>query len=233
MSDVEQARKDPKFSASAVLVGLIVIAGIVLAGVYALGGADDTKGTGPEPTATASQGSSSACGLPDGAQSMPAAAPEAQWNLAGKAATPSSRSFGPAKVESGLHTCFAHNPSGAVFAAANYYADTTNPKISEALISSRLFEDANAGKAGAGATDDTDGPVYQISGFRVEDATRDRTTVALVVKSPDGPTAGQQAAITFTLGWQDGDWKIVVPASGQPPTTAIATLAGYTAWSGV
>jgi len=227
------SKRDPKTIAAAVLVALIVLAGIVLAVVRTFG--DNHNAVGPHPggggPTQQPAGSSSSCGLPDGDQSIPTSAPSAAWELSGKVAAPRNAAYGPGHFASAPRTCFAHNPTGAVFAAINYYADTTNPDVDvKQLVAARIFTDANSDKASGGAEEAT--PTYQVTGFRVEDATRDRVSVAVVVRSPEGPTAGDQAAITFTLGWQRGDWRLVVPPTGQPPTTAIATLSGYVAWSG-
>lgn len=236
MSDLNSSnRKDPKFLAAAILLGLVLVAGIVLIGVRLFSGGTD-NGL-PDTTATATNetpGSSSICGLPDGNQAAPATAPPAKWSLAGKTAAPVSEKFGPSKAINGVHSCFAHNPTGALFAAINYYADTTDPSVStKALLADRIFSDENASKANMGDDSGANAPSYQVSGFRVEDATPQRVSVAVVVRSTEGPTAGQQAAVTFTMGWQSGDWRVIVPPNGQPPTTVIASLSGYIAWSGV
>lgn len=237
MSDLNSSnRKDPKFLAAAILLGLVLIAGIVLIGVRLFSGG--TNNGLPDTTATATNkptGSSSACGVPDGSQTVPSSAPEAEWSLAGKTAAPVSEVFGPSKVLEGVHTCFAHNPTGALFAAINYYADTTDPAVrTKTLLAERIFSDANSGKADMGEDSGANAlPTYQVSGFRVDDAMPNRVSVAVVVRSTEGPTAGQQAAVTFTMGWQSGDWRVIVPPNGQPPTTAIASLSGYIAWSGV
>ena len=237
MSDLNLSnRKDPKFLAAAVLLGLVLVAGIVLIGVRLLNGGDDASPQHPTATATdKTPGSTSACGVPDGSQTVPNSAPEADWSLAGKTAAPVSEVFGPSKTVDGVHTCFAHNPTGALFAAINYYADTTDPAVrTKTLLAERIFSDANAGKADMGEDGGANAlPTYQVSGFRVDDATPNRVSVAVVVRSTEGPTAGQQAAVTFTMGWQSGDWRVIVPPNGQPPTTAIASLSGYIAWSGV
>lgn len=224
--------KDPKIIAAAIFIALIVLAGIVMVGAKALGGGPSTSGHNPGGSTRGPRGSTSLCGLPDGDQSIPTTAPSASWELSDKVAAPRSASYGPGRYANAPRSCFAHNPTGALFAAINYYADTTNPAVSDAEISERLFSDANKNRSGTDEADDT-GATYQVSGFRVEDATASRVSVAVVVRSTEGPTAGQQAAIIFTLGWQSGDWKVIVPPGGEPPTTVLASLSGYVPWSGV
>ena len=231
MSDQDNERRDPKFFAAAILVGLVLIAGMILVGIRITGGGDDSARPGVSPS-TPSESASSACGLPDGKQTIPAEPPAAKWELSGKMAAPQNKDFGPADVTDSIHTCFARNPAGALFAAANYLADTANPDIEKsALADSRIFKDENA-ESPPNSDGESAKPSYQISGYRFEDYTQGRATVALVIRSGEGPTAGQNYAISFTLGWQQGDWRIVVPSGGQPPTSAISSMSGYTPWSG-
>jgi hypothetical protein len=226
-------KRDPKTIAAAVLVALIVLVGIVLAVVRTFGDNGGPAGQhGGGGSAQQPAGSTSSCGLPDGDQSIPTSAPDATWELSGKVAAPRNASYGPGNYATPPRSCFAHNPTGALFAAINYYADTTNPAITDAQITERLFVDANSSKSGTDEPDEAS-PTYQVSGFRIDDATASRVSVAVVVRSTEGPTAGQQAAVVFTLGWQKGDWKVVVPPGGEPPTTALASLSGYVPWSGV
>lgn len=235
MSDLNPSnKKDPKFLAAAVLVALVLVAGIVLIGVRLLDGGNDNASP-PHPTSTdKTPGSTSACGLPDGNQSIPTAGPKTNWELIGRMASPESKRFGPAKEKAGIHSCFAHNPTGALFAAANYLADTENEQVSkDALVDARIFADMNAHLAKS----DPDEPgsansTTQIAAFRIEDFTPDRISVVTVLRATEGPDAGKFAAITFTLGWQAGDWRLVVPPTGKPPTTGIGNISGYTPWAG-
>ena len=234
MSDLEQARKDPKFIASAILVGLIVIAGIVLAGVYAFGGHDD-KGTPAEPRSTTSNGSatsSSVCGLSDGDQTISTTAPETDWYFKGKIAAPRSQVFGPDQ-DSGTDTasCFARSPVGALFAAATLAADIypRDDSTKRALklravpgpdLDATLNEDLGA-----------PGPISQIAGFRFEDYTADRATITLAARLTDGPNAGALGATPMTLVWREGDWYLQLQATSD--SIVLTSLDGFVKWSGV
>jgi hypothetical protein len=223
-----QARTSPTgriWAAVGVLAALSAIAIVVL--VTRSGDEKSTQSTGNVSTAK-----SSTCGLADGSQSVPTTAPTAKWRLVNKFAAPSSSTFGPDTTSHGAHVCFAHNPTGALFAAANYLADSSNPDLSKAiLVEQRIYVNDDS-KLAEDGDDDAAPTNLQVSGFRVEDATTDRVSVNVVVRSTEGPNAGQNYALTLTLGWQAGDWRVIVPDNGQPPTSAISSLAGFTPWSG-
>lgn len=228
-SEEHKRRPSERKLISAALIGILLTAAITVIIVRASHGGPVSAGPAKQSTAR-----SSTCGLKDGAQSIPQQAPPSKWRLIGKFAAPSSTSFGPAASSDGVHTCFAHSPTGALFAAANYLADSANPKISKStLVEHRLYKDRDSKSSGSSEGDTSaKRPTLQVSGFRIEDATKNRTSVVIVVRSAEGPAAGQNYALTLTLGWQSGDWRIVVPDGGQPPTSAISSLSGYAAWSG-
>jgi len=234
MSDLEQARKDPKFIASAVLVALIVIAGIVLAGVYAFGG-DDNDGTdgtpgGPSTTTVPKGESSSVCGLPDGDQTIPATAPTTDWYFKGKVAAPRSSELGPGKSDD-VASCFARNPSGALFAAATFAADIyprdarTKRVLKLRAVPGTELDATLAEDLGAA------GPISQIAGFRFEDYTKDRATITLAARLTDGPNAGALGATPMTLAWRNGDWYLQLQASSE--SIVLTSLDGFVKWSGV
>ncbi|MBC7630546.1 hypothetical protein [Aeromicrobium sp.] len=230
MSDTKEPR-DTRLVASAALLGLIVVAGIIVVVLRLSGGGGDAgAGGNPEPSATQSADSSSVCGLPDSDQAVPsAAAPEATWELNGKMAQPRSPKYGPGSLAGGVGSCFAHSPTGALFAAATYLVDASNPSTSDASLRSRFTEGSPE------INDPDDGsvaPTYQIAGYRFDDVTADRATVAVAVRVTEGPAAGGQVALTFTMMWEKDDWRIVVPVDGELPSAGITSLAGFVPWAG-
>ena len=237
MNEDQNPLTKPKFIISAVVVAIIVALGIILALV--------PKGTGtaaPEPSTTAaSTGSTpptateaaSVCGLPAGDQSKPATAPaDTQWELVGKIAAPTSpQQYGPGKTQAnGLRSCFAHSPTGALYAGANVvilassgrndlvlqYLTVDGPERDKMLKSS-----TSASSSGS--------PSFQLAGFKLTDYSGDRAVIEYGFKVSNG-TFG---SLPVVLQWTGGDWKAVPPASGQPEGKQLADLNGFIPWAGV
>lgn len=236
MSDTKNPR-DGLLIASAALIGLIVVAGIIVVILRLAGGGDDDGPdvTSGSPTASPSKaaGSSSACGLPDGGQDVPTVAPDAKWYFKGKIAVPRSATEGPAEgaADTEIARCFAHSPTGALFAAATIAAETSSfsPVAKDAIlahvVAGELRDEA------VQAIDPAPGPLTQIVGFKFEDHTPDRSTVTLATRIVDGPNAGAIGATPMTLVWVDGDWKQELQASAT--TVVITSLDGFVPWSGI
>jgi hypothetical protein len=243
MSDTNKPR-DGRLVASAALIGLIVVAGIIVVVLRLAGGGDDTEADGDNrttasPTASpspgASEGTSSTCGLPTGSQEIPTSAPETEWYLNGTIVAPKGAAYGPKDDGGGIHSCFAQSPVGAVFAAANAAADVANRDVDKRkFLETRAARTAGYEQALAtvDSTPPSDGGGIQFSGFRVDASSDAAATVQLVVSSSEGPTAGQFVAITYNLQWVDGDWRVVIPLDGVPVSASITSLDGYIPWSG-
>lgn len=233
MSDYETERRTSRSLIGAAVVVALVVVALVVVLVARLGGNDEDGGTA-QPTTSAPSDSDSACGLEAGPQGVPTTAPEAEWELVGTFAVPTSPEIGPGESDEGIASCFAHSVTGAVFAAVNYLGASTDPSVdSAALVRARAVMNEAAERLLQEPEAATDGnATYQLAGFRVADSTPDRATIDLVVRSTEGPTSGQLFSLTFTLAWTDGDWRVAIPDSGQPPTSAVSSLAGYVEWSG-
>ena len=235
MSDFKDPR-DRRFIASAGFIGLIVIAGIIVVILRLVGGdtGEGDAGTGPSPSQPSSGAdSTSACGLPEGDQAIPTAAPTTKWYFKGKLAVPSSPDFGPAKGadENSVATCFGHNPSGALFAAATIAAETSSfSSVAEEAIRAHIAP-GDLRDALIRTLDPAPGPLAQIVGFKFEDHTRDRGTVTLATRVVDGPNAGAIGATPMTLVWVNGDWQQQLQPSAT--TVVITSLDGFIAWSGI
>jgi hypothetical protein len=227
----------PKFIISAVVVAIIVALGIILALVPKGGGtptpepSNAAPGTGSnQPSATSA---ASVCGLPSGDQAKPATAPaDTKWELVGKIAAPTSpKKFGPGKTESnGLRSCFAHSPTGALYAGANVVILSSSGRND--LVLQHLTVDGPErdkmlqSPAGGGSPGS---PSFQLAGFKVLDYSRDRAVIEYGFKVSNG-TFG---SLPVVLQWDGGDWKAVPPASGQPEGKQLADLSGFVPWAGV
>ena len=239
MSDFKEPR-DRRFIASAVFIGLIVIAGIIVVILRLVG--DEDRGASPtDPTAPTSQtvGASSACGLPDGDQSLPTEAPQTKWDLNGTMAAPTSKTYGPAKEANRVHECFARNPAGALFAAATFYTDGFgNKDVNLRAYLDRWLANGPAKEQALKAVKPSekagDVPVpLQIAAFRIDDYTATRTTVTIVMRVASGPDAGTLRAWPTTVAWEDGDWRVSSGSSSALTPTRVVSLDGYQTWSGV
>jgi len=246
MSDTQEPR-DRRFIAAASLIGLILVAGVAVVVLRLVGGGDDAPEAGgattANPTASPSKsaGSSSACGLPDGSQAIPDAAPETDWDLQGKMAAPASKVYGPANDEQGVHSCFARNPAGALFASVRFYSDAfaLGDSLGVGFVERWYVDGPSKEKAlslvqaDQGGSSDRSPVPQQVAGFRIDSYTPDRVTTTLVTRESDGPTAGELRAFPVTVVWTDGDWKVDIDSSSLSTPTRIASLSGFIGWSGV
>lgn len=220
-----------------IIVGLIAIAALVLI-VVRITGDDDGPAQGApvveEPSAapsTAGQESSSVCGLSDGSQAVPTDTPEGLWVFRNGLAAPTSDVYGPGEqsgAEGSAQSCFAHNPVGALFAVANYSVDTASPEVSDDGLRDRMASDSTS--QAVDFSDRDIGPTSaQFAGFNIVDYTNERTTLQLVLRSSAPEAPGQLVALTYTVAWERGDWKIVAP-QGEFAAVQIPDLSGYVPW---
>jgi hypothetical protein len=229
----------PGFIIAAALVVALVAAGIV---IFLLPkGQNDAQPAPPavEPSSTttaspsASAGAdSSVCGLPASSETSLGAAPETKWELVGTMAAPTDPKIGPGKTDAqGIRSCFAHSPTGALYAAANLWALGSDPSKERALAE-QLAAKGPGREAGMKAPQ-TQAPSsavkVQIAGFNVS-YTADQAVVDLAFKADTGALA----SVRTTLLWQDGDWKGVVADSGAPldEPRQVRDLSGFIPWSG-
>ena len=226
------------FIAAGAVVALIVVAALAVA----FTGGDDSKpprADGGPAASTPSQfssASSSGCDQPAGSQLPPVAAPQNKWELVGKLVAPTAPDgAGPGKTApNGLRSCFAHDPTGALFAAVNWFGYTSDAAQLTAALNSltapgpgrdRLIElTANdpASVIGEGG--------YQVAGFSYLTYTGD---VAMMNLALDVAGTGQ-VTLPVTLQWSGTDWLVEVPADGQITAglKPLDNLAGYVPWSG-
>jgi hypothetical protein len=169
---------------------------------------------------------------PSGSAAIPDAAPPATWTLTGTVAAPTSPSAGPSRIDQdGFRHCFAHTPTGALFAAANYIAMASGDHdlavqvaehgVADGLGKSLAVQAAKTAGDGSSAT-------IQIAGFQVVTYDPSLASVKLAVRTD----AGTLASGVVTLRWQDADWRMVAdPSTGQTSSVQpIESLGGYVPW---
>jgi hypothetical protein len=247
----------PGFIGSCIVVGAIAICGITLvitggssdatthgtAGATSVttgvtaeseAAAEPAPGTGGAETATGRDTSS--CALADGDQGWPTKAPAVDvWEVSRKVVVPRSAAFGPAKTDSdGFRRCFAHSPTGALYAAYNTVAALADQQQAIPTVRKLMVPGANTDALLAELRrqpPSTDSAASQVAGFRILDADRDRATIMLAL-----PVESEYMSVTFTLIWRAGDWKVQPPQPGNPvgaPFSQLRDLSDFVAWSGV
>jgi hypothetical protein len=221
------------FIASAAVIGLVLVLLIVIL-IQGLGSSHQPDAT---QTPLATTGATSAapaaggCSLPEGDQAVPAAAPEATWALDRKMVVPSApATFGPAVTKDGVAKCFAHNPTGALFAATHMlsvaWQDGPETLMNEYAVNSP--EKTAALERVRATTAPLPKEVPQIKGYRIVMAGKDKATVQMAVSMQ-----GSLVRAPVTLIWTGTDWSIDAGAALASEGGQISDLTGYIPWAGV
>lgn len=239
-SDGASTWTQPRFVIAALVVALIAVFAAVLT---VTGPADGNGETPPRAEATSSPAtaraaSDSACGLEPGDQTIPVTPPpDTQWELVGTIAVPTApNTIGPGDVDEGLRSCFARSPMGALYAAVNFIASASDSDLRARAVRSLTASGPGRDRAlqeAEGPQADSSGGV-QIAGFTFLNYGEDAATVDLAFRATPGNTTGL-VHLPLSLRWEDGDWKVVVPDSGDlfPGLGPLPDLTGYAPWSGV
>ena len=237
MSDYHRSSTMTRGRIIALTVGALILVALGIVAGLAFNGNDETSASPGRSTPTPAQTpppSSSACGLPDGDQTIPTSAPTSEWSMSHRMAAPSARPYGPMRSRGGIHACFAHNPVGALFAAANVAADSGNPDLAfKNLAEQRFVHDANyqAQRKDLDKNPPANGGL-QYAGFRIDNYSPEAATIQLVVRATEGPNTGGLIAITYTMRWTNGDWRLALPPAGASISNPLTSLDGYVEWSG-
>lgn len=184
-----------------------------------------TPSTGTDPNA-------STCGLPAGDQTIPTTAPGSTWELVGTMAIPTDPKVGPGTTTEGIHTCYAHSPTGALFAAVSVMAETRTSPVEAMTLRAAPSEirdatlEAIAGSDAPAPQDTT----QQVAGFKVIAYNDQSATIVLALKDTSAGGGGM-AAVTMSMLWIDGDWYWSLPTSNS--TEVVSNLTGFVLWGGV
>ncbi|TDO56628.1 hypothetical protein EV651_11215 [Kribbella sp. VKM Ac-2571] len=261
--DTGKSAFGPAFVASCIVVGAVLACGVLIlvsgrtsdrsdtasssgtaSSAAARGSAEVTatvpsSSGGAEPVSRSTTGSGrvtgKGCGLPDGDQTMPTKAPAVDsWEVSRRVVVPRSSAYGPARIDAdGFRRCFAHSPTGAVFAAYNVVAALADQRQVLATVQKLMVPGVNADALirELRKEEPADSSVTQVAGFRLLDAGRDRATVMVAV-----PVQTGYMSLTLTLVWYAGDWRVQPPPPGEPvgvPFSQHRDLGDFVAWSGV
>ena len=237
MSDQPSNREDSSerspWSRPSVLISTAFLLALVLLGILVAAAGSGSQGsalrtsppTGQPPATAATTAGAGGCTLPASDQSVPSSTPPAaRWETVGSMLVPQNPLvFGPQHSSGPWNTCFAHDPSGALLAAFNLWAEGTTAAPSDVFRNLAVDTPANLGNDDRL---DADGPV-QFAGYRYESYEPSTAELMVVIEGPQGALE----AVGTTMRWLDGDWKYVFPADGTPALQTLPDLTGYVQWS--
>lgn len=227
----------PLFIASAAFLAVIIIICLVIFFVVPDpkqgGAAPSSAAATPTPDAGTSEpaepadAAASVCGLPSGDQEIPASAPVTTWKQLGTATVPfAADTFGPgAVVGDEVPTCFAHNPTGALYAAGAIGGLVSAQKF--AAVADHLAA-PGPGVEKVRDTPSSDASVF-VAGYQYLTYSEDLAVISIAF----GSSNGAYVAWPMTLEWIDGDWKVQVPEDGNAPFSQLENLDQFEGWSGV
>lgn len=225
----------PGFVASAALV-LVLLAAVI---VIAILPGDDGSATGsPQPTTgettavskPATGTDESICGLPGSGETALGTAPDSEWELVGTFAAPKApNTYGPGTVSGNLRSCFSHDVTGALYAAVNIAALATAGEeeaiYRELSVPGPAQQQALQKAASASSAGDVS---VQVAGFRIDSYTDEMAVIRLGIRGSNGVNLNYPVP----LEWHEGDWKLVVPPTGDMGIREVPDLTGFIPWSG-
>jgi hypothetical protein len=178
------------------------------------------------------------CKLKNPDQRIPRVAPSAvSWQFEADMLIPLQQQGGPAVTDrSGVRSCFAHSPTGAVLAAMVVLGQIRNPDLTADVLATRIAPGPGRTRAlratRVSTTPRNEGQVTQFTGFKVFDYQPDRAILAIAVQLGDS----QLASLPVTMVWSQGDWKAVLQEdgsfNGQVAPDVLASLDGYVRFRG-
>jgi hypothetical protein len=210
--------------ASLVLVAVLVVFGVVV-GL--------TRGSGESPTTPAPPLTAPAALLLDRDQSIPTVAPKVSWtDFQGVALPENSAVYGPARYVGDAAVGWAHTPRGSLLAMIHastrsvFAADWQDVYANELADNKgrRVLTDLRSGYTGVAGASDPD--QMQIAGFKFVFYSDDLATISIASSSP---VNGTLQAVTMTVIWSGGDWRLTLLNTGAQAATGIPLndLNGY------
>jgi hypothetical protein len=195
----------------------------------------ETSGSATVSPSASTRADKSVCGLPGSSETALGTAPKSKWELVGTMAVPTDPSTaGPGTAgKDGLRSCFAQSPTGALYATANIWAASFNGYAKQVYLElaadsptrDKAVKAINEGKDVGGGSS----PKLQIAGFIIHSYTPTAAVVELAFKTADGG----YGALSTSLLWEAGDWKLDMPAAGGGTVRQISDLSSFIPWAGV
>lgn len=169
---------------------------------------------------------------------MPQVAPPAvSWQFEADMLIPLQEAAGPAVTSpSGVHSCFAHSPTGAVLATMVMLGQVLNPRITDEVLTTRVMPGPGRTKALAAAARELATPgektQVQFAGFKI--FLYQQNLAIIQVASELNHQA--VASMPVTMRWTGSDWKAVLQEdgtfNGHVEPDVLQSLDGYVRFSG-
>ncbi|GAA0575693.1 hypothetical protein HPO96_15890 [Kribbella sandramycini] len=159
------------------------------------------------------------------------------WQFEDDMLFPTQQEAGPALMSArGVRSCFAHSPTGAVFATFTLLAQIKNPALTPDVLANRIAPSKGRTVAieqnKATPTPFSEVKTAQFVGFKVLDYQPNRAIVSIAVAFDER----RVAALPVTMVWTSGDWKGLLQADGSFNGTTepdlLGSMAGYVRFKG-
>ena len=236
----------PGFAAAVLFLVLVLAGGIFVATRHgdasapqppALGTELASSGPAASGAALGAQSPPSGCHPSDTDAGVPQAAPAGiAWSLFDTVALPSSPSAGPLQVRGDVAACYAHTPTGALIAAAQISTRALLAEDWRAVVAAGVVADGGArayaaDRARVSVGPATAGDFGQIAAFQFASYTSGQASIQLVARFPNGALQ----AVTYTVRWSGGDWKLQLLPNGAMSANAqvLPNLIGFIPFGGV
>lgn len=211
---------------AALIAGILVFGGIFLGMNWNSDDQGDETATKPvETTAeTPDDNNSGGCDVSADDQSYPTKAPDTNWELyENVTSVPTSSTYGPAKKDGAFWHCFAHSPSGALFASINLTTAFITGHEYQAAVDTPGAQDMFDENSSVA---DSEGSAVEVAGFQIESYSESEATVTLLLD-----INGQRGTMSPELVWDDsaGDWRW--DAENTAPPEPVENDDGFTTWS--
>lgn len=194
-------------------------------------GTKETTSAPSEDTASSDKGGvNSGCSLPDGDQKIPNSAPPVdEWVDVNGVGVPTSKAYGPEKREGNLFGCYAHSPTGALFAMVYIMGGSGHVNgFFEAWLTPEDLATVPADDREPGGGN---GGTAALRGFRFSSATKDKVVADLAwdVTTSDGKSGTMVKR--FVVKWDTDHWAMDLEMLDTPASNAPTNLEGFTLWS--
>ncbi|MEU4605240.1 hypothetical protein AB0F43_19840 [Kribbella sp. NPDC023972] len=178
------------------------------------------------------------CKLKNPDQRIPRVAPPAvTWQFEADMLIPLQQEGGPSVTDrTGVRSCFAHSPTGAVLAAMNVLGQIRNPDLTDDVLATRVMpgpgRDRAIREARVSTTPRNEGKVAQFTGFKVFDYQPNRVVLQIAVQIDEAKVA----SLPVTMVWYRGDWRAALQDdgsfNGEVAPDVLQSLDGYVRFRG-